>query len=145
MIIEQQQVLTTQNLAVLYDSLRLTNSLHAQLDELARRCFMWICQRQQMKIDNRHARLIMLKNTAYAWRQMIFFLALLPAAGQQQFAVWADGYLKEQNEDFQARFHPAFQGLVMAVEGRPLHETAGNRKGAMRFLGWSKSRHWLLE
>jgi hypothetical protein len=26
----------------------------------------------------RHARLIILKNTAYPWRQMIFFLALLP-------------------------------------------------------------------
>ena len=78
MIVEQQQILTTQNLAVLFQELGLTATLRDQLGDLAKECFQWICQRQQMKINDWHAKLIMVKNTAYAWRQMIFFLALLP-------------------------------------------------------------------
>ena len=78
MIIEQQQILTTQNLAALLAGLGLTDAIRFRLGEMARYCFHWICERQQMKIDRWHARLIMVKNTAYAWRQMIFFLSLLP-------------------------------------------------------------------
>src|SRR5262249_41163031 len=77
MIIEQQQILTTQNLAALFLGLELTAALRGKLAEMAQPCFRWICQRQQMKIDKWHAKLTMLKNTAYAWRQMVFFLALL--------------------------------------------------------------------
>lgn len=66
MIIEQQQILTTQNLAALFAGLNLPDALRGQLGEMAKQCFRWICRRQQMKVGNWHARLIMLKNTAYA-------------------------------------------------------------------------------
>jgi hypothetical protein len=76
-IIEQEQILTTHNLAVLVDGLGLRDALEPRLPELARRCFTWICWRQQLKSADWRSRLHMVKNTAYAWRQMVFFLWLL--------------------------------------------------------------------
>ena len=144
MVIEQQQVLTSQNLAVLFDEFDLKNSLGDRLDELAQRCFAWICQRQQVKADGYHARLIMLKNTAYAWRQMVFFLALLPATRTQDFIFWAKKYLSGQEREFQMRFRPALMGLEFAVDGRSLDDQSVIRQGARRFLGWTNTEHWLL-
>ncbi len=140
MIIEQQQILTTQNLAALFTGLDLADALRGRPGEMARRCFAWICKRHQMKIDKWHARLIMLKNTAYAWRQMIFFLALLPPPKVTEFLDWAEGHLDAQAEDFRDRFRPALKGLMLAAAGRALEE----EPEARRFLGWSKARHWLL-
>ena len=143
MIIEQQQILTTQNLAALFTTLNLTNSLQDQLGEMARECFVWICRRHQMKIDRYHAWLILLKNSAYAWRQMIFYLSLLSEMEQREFVVWAGQHVWEQNAEFQIRFRPALNGLAVTVGGGSLdHESAPNPT-ARRFLGWSKSRHWL--
>jgi hypothetical protein len=135
MIIEQQQIVTTQNLAALFVGLDLTDALRDRLEEMARRCFQWICSRQQVKDDKWHATLIMLKNTAYAWRQMIFFLALLPERGVADFLQWAEAHLDEQPEEFRNRFRPALDGLALAAGGRSPE--------SWRFLGWSKTRHWL--
>lgn len=146
MIIEQQQILTTQNLAVLFEALNLREGLGGQLPELARRCFLWVCRRQQARLDRktgtRHASLIMLKNTAYAWRQMIFFLALLPPAQVGEFLLWARVRLEEQPEAFRSRFRPALEGLVRAAAGR----SPDAPPEARRFLGWTRDkRHWMLE
>ncbi len=119
MIIEQQQILTTQNLAALFVGLDLTQALQGQLDEMAKHCFRWICRRLQMKVDQWHGRLIMLKNTAYAWRQMVFFLSLLPKEAMADFLRWAEQHLAEQTGDFQNRFQPALQGLMLASKDIP--------------------------
>lgn len=145
MIIEQQQIYTSQNLAVLFAALDLEQTLGDQLEELAQTCFAWICHRQQMKVVNWHARLIMVKNTAYAWRQMVFYLALLPHSQVQTFLVWADDYLNEQKTEFQMRFRPALQGLRLAAAGQSLDDPSINQAEARRFLGWSKQQHWLLD
>jgi hypothetical protein len=144
MIIEQQQILTTQNLATLWIGLQLQRSFGPQLAEMARQCFKWICKRQQMKAEKFHARLIMLKNTAYGWRQMLFFLALLPTNEVSQFIEWAERNLNEQGADFRNRFAPALKGLLRAAEGKPLENEAAIAAGARRFCGWSKATHWLL-
>jgi hypothetical protein len=144
MIIEQQQILTTQNLAALFAGLDLTDALRDQLGEMSKQCFTWICKRHQMKIDKWHACLIMLKNTAYAWRQMVFFLALLPKGDLADFIRWAEGHLVVQPEGFRNRFRPALNGLVFAAEGRSLDTESARHPGVRRFLGWSKTRHWLL-
>ncbi|MCP4395896.1 MAG: hypothetical protein GY801_01100, partial [bacterium] len=145
MIIEQQQILTSQNLAVLFKHLHLADVLHETLFELAQRSFTWICQRQQVKTDNWHARLITVKNTAYAWRQMVFYLAVLPKGQAPKFISWADDHLKAQNETFQRRFAPALRGLQVAAEGRTLDNKEVIKEGARRFLGWTTQKHWLLE
>lgn len=144
MIIEQQQILTTQNLAALFAGLALTDALRDQLGEMARQCFTWICRRQQMKTDNGHARLITLKNTAYAWRQMIFFLSLLPPHEVVAFLRWAEEHLGAQAAVFRARFRPALNGLVRAAGGGVLDTADAVSSGARRFLGWTTTRHWLL-
>ena len=141
MIIEQQQILTTQNLATLFAELNLTDVLRDQLGEMARECFKWICGRQQVKIDRWHARLVMLKNTAYAWRQMIFYLSLLPDRSVKEFLKWATGFLDVQPEKFRNRFRPALNGLLVAAEGRSIDVESAEVR---RFLGWCKERHWLL-
>jgi hypothetical protein len=144
MVIEQQQILTTQNLAVLFKEFQLAEALGEQLDELAKHCFAWICQRLQIKSDRWHAHLIQVKNAAYAWRQMLFFLALLPPTGQVKFLHWAENHLAEQPAAFQERFRPALLGLALAVDGRSLDSDEARQAGAKRFLGWSKEKHWLL-
>jgi hypothetical protein len=144
-IIEQQQILTTQNLAPLFAALDLGTRLQGQLGEMARACFVWICQRQQMKIDEWHGRLIMVKNTAYAWRQMIFFLAFLPPAEVAAFLGWAAAHLQEQNVEFQARFRPAMEGLAVAARGRSFDTLGVDRRAVRQFLGWTTGKHWLLE
>jgi hypothetical protein len=142
-IIEQQQILTTQNLAALFDGLGLLRQVGDQLDDMAKRCFIWICKRQQMKIDRRHARLIMLKNTAYAWRQMIFYLAMLSEGPVEDFLCWAGEHLREQREGFRTKFRPALDGLVFVARGGSINESSA-KIGTRRFLGWSRSPHWLL-
>lgn len=142
MIIEQQQILTTQNLASLFLALGLTVKLGRLLMKLAQQCFVWICKRQQIKIRKGHARLIMVKNTAYAWRQMIFFLSLTSDGEQRQFLSWAEGHLNRQSDEFQERFRPAMIGLRLAVVGSSVE--ADSAIGARPFLGWSKEPHWLL-
>jgi hypothetical protein len=140
MIIEQQQILTTQNLAVLLSGLGLVPELRGHFVDLARRCFEWICLRQQKNPPKWHALLIMLKNTAYAWRQMVVYLSLVPTSEVEQFFAWADWHLSEQPAEFQSRFRPAIEGLRRAAAGQSPEEGTIAR----RFLGWTKERHWLL-
>jgi hypothetical protein len=144
MIIEQQQILTTQNLATLFVRLDLVDALRNQLGDMAKQCFRWICRRHQMKIDKWHARLTMVKNTAYAWRQMVFFLALLPDRSVADFLLWAEEHLDAQSEEFQNRFRPVLKGLDLAAAGTSIASGSPRHEGVRRFLGWSKERHWLL-
>jgi hypothetical protein len=138
-VIEQEQILTTHNLAVLFDALGLAQPLRPRLAELASRCFRWICRRQQKKITAWKPRLRMVKNTAYAWRQMVFWLALLSAEEVETFLKFAAGHLREQDAAFRARFQPALDGLIRAAKGLPVEEGE-----ARRFLGWTTEKHWLL-
>ncbi|HEY1067131.1 MAG TPA: hypothetical protein VGE52_13515, partial [Pirellulales bacterium] len=144
MILEQQQILTTQNLAALFAAFDLKSSLQSRLADLAQRSFKWICDRLQIPTDRWHARLIAVKNAAYAWRQMIFFASLLPEAEAQAFVAWADAHLDSQSPAFRERFAPAMRGLILAIEGESLDGETARREQAKRFLGWSNERHWLL-
>lgn len=144
MILEQVQILTSHNLAVLSEGLDLAGVLKIRQDDLARRCFAWICQRLQRKVNGWHADLIRIKNTAYAWRQMNFFLSLLPAAEVAEFLRWAEDHLSQQSAEFKTRFEPALRGLTLAAAGHSPEGRTAERSGARRFLGWSTDRHWLL-
>lgn len=139
-IIEQEQILTTHNLAVLIDGLDLLEFPHApfELDTLAQRCFVWICAEQQQGRGRWAPTLRMLKNTAYAWRQMIFFLALLPPDRVAAFLGWAERHLTQQTPAFRSRFEPALAGLATAAAG------GSPEQGGRRFLGWTTERHWLM-
>ena len=144
MVIEQQQIITTQNLAALCLALNLVDVLRPQLGEMAQQCFTWICRRQQMKVDAHHGKLIMLKNTAYAWRQMIFYLSLLSKPELAEFLAWAEEHFEAQTQVFRNRFRPALNGLRLVADGGSLEGESAAKRDARRFLGWSVEKHWLL-
>ena len=78
---------------------------------------------------NPHARLIARKNSAYAWRQMIFFLSRAPSDDGPSFVTWAAVHLADRAPPFIHRFSPVLAGLADAIGGT----TAPSRL----FLGWS--------
>lgn len=142
-VIEQAQILTSHNLAVLVHGLELGSSL--QFEPLARTTFEWICRRQQIKTNDWHTRLRTVKNTAYAWRQLVFYLSCLAPVEWDRFIEWSELLMSKQREDFRARFAPVLTGLRAIVAGDcfspdGLHAASGGR----RFLGWSVGKHWLL-
>jgi hypothetical protein len=139
-VIEQAQILTTHNLAVLFGALELREALDGGPEALARRCFAWICDRLQQMPPIYRARLQMVKNAAYAWRQMVFFLSLEPEEVARAFARWAEEHLSARPAPVQARLYPALRGLVRALDGLP-PEDGDN---ARRFTGWTTGTHWLL-
>ena len=104
----------------------------------ARACFRWTCRRLQRPMPHWHAWLISVKNSAYAWRQMIFYLSLRSPDQIGGFLVWCEEYLRGQPVPFQTRFAPALRGLAAAC-----HHQGVETDESRRFLGWSQTRHWL--
>ncbi|QHD07451.1 hypothetical protein [Pseudomonas sp. R76] len=143
-ILEQQQILTTQNLALLFEELGLKVLLQPRLSSMVRACFEWICKRHQMRVEHYHARLIMLKNTAYAWRQMVFYLAMLDECERTDALASVEAYFSTQPLAFREKFLPLMRGLRRACGGEVLPQHAPAEDGARVFLGWTTTRHWLL-
>jgi hypothetical protein len=142
MIIEQQQILTTQNLAVLVAGLGLAGTPTFQPAVMARTTFDWVVRRLQIRQTKRHARLITIKNSAYAWRQLVFYLSLATANECVDFLGWAEKTLAEQDAAFRDRFRPTLDGLHLAAKEIVPMPTEG---GAGPFLGWTQGTHRLLD
>lgn len=143
-VIEQQQILTTQNLCVLFDELGLKAQLREGLGLMARQCFQWICRRQQVKTELYHSWLVTLKNTAYAWRQMVFYLSLLDEHEMRDALDNIEAHFARQPATFQERLLPAMIGLRLAADGERLTLRHQQTSGARVFLGWTVERHWLM-
>ena len=90
------------------------------------------------------ARLIMLKNTAYAWRQMVFYLAMLDDHACKNAVNSLEAHFATQPMTFRERFLPLMNGLRKAVAGEVLPQQGPTVDGARVFLGWTVTRHWLL-
>lgn len=144
-IIEQEQILTTHNLAPLVEALGPT-VLGPNAEALAQRCFDWIGRRLRQTTGPWKSRLRAVKNAAYAWRQMVFFLSVAPAGAFDSFLARAHGWLAQQPEALRARLAPALAGLSRAARGLPVEApaSAAEPSGARRFLGWTTGKHWLL-
>ncbi len=161
MILEQAQILSTHNLAVLIGGLGLSPRVAARLPVMARRCWDEVVRsltivrpRPAHRLRAAHetptgpapprceASRGGVKNAAYAWRQMILFVSLLPAAARGEFLEWASSRMRGEPEEFRRRFGPAYAGLCLAATGvTPGVSTAPQ---ARVFVGWSTDRHWLL-
>jgi hypothetical protein len=139
-IIEQSQILTTQNLAPLFVALDLRNALSGRMLELSQHCFQWICRRQTSK--SWKANLRMGKNSAYAWRQMVFFLSFLDAQTVSTFLQWARSHLEQQNTSVRERLSPALSGLEWIAGGGNFdpHGIGGIDGEGRRLLGWTTGR-----
>lgn len=144
-IIEQQQILTTHNLAVLFESLDLHTHLGNDFPELPRSCFRWICKRLVQKNDNFHARLIQIKNCAYAWRQMVFFLSLMSEPDQIEFMIWAQEFMDSKCPASKEMIAPILYGIEGLMEPTSTQwDITPGVSNPMRFLGWSTSGHFLM-
>lgn len=146
-IIEQAQILTTHNLAALVDGLSLEEALKPQLQNLALKCFTWICRRLEMKHDSWRSDLHSIKNSAYAFRQMLFYLALLERLGDVDSVNSTLKLLQEHFEtrgsEFKVRFEPALLGLREVAAGSRFSEDGSLPSGGRRLLGWTTGKHWL--
>jgi hypothetical protein len=144
MVIEQAQILTTQNLAVLYSRFELGHRLSSLLVPMAEDCLRWIMRRQQQRIALWPARLRMLKNTAYAWRQMIFYLSLADRDEVGEFFEWGTELLHDQRSEYRQRFGPVWKGLLLAMQGITPPRPSGGELAAVQFLGWTRGTSRLL-
>jgi len=142
-IIEQAQIVTTHNLAGLWQALDMGNLLRSELCELARDCYIWICRRQQFRLSDWRAELKSIKNCAYAWRQMLFYISLCSEEEQRQFLNWTDEHFSKQPDEFRQRFAPAMQGLKDIMNGDEFDSQGHLTSGGQRFTGWSTKRHFL--
>lgn len=142
-VLEQSQILTTHNLAVLVVALGLQDRIRELAPELAGRVFTWIARRLSARVDNDHAARKQVKNVSYAWRQAIFFLSFCTEAEQRA----AVDSLREQVEraGLRPRFAPAVEGLAHVVAGGRFTTSGAVETGpGRRLLGWTTGTHWCL-
>ena len=138
-IIEQCQILTTHNLAVLFEALELRDALGPQLGELARRCWSWVVKQLRVPMPPSHQRLLRMKNVAYAWRQMVFYLSLSQEAEAVLRAMQSD--LDGFPPALRAQLAPALRGLELAAAGMVSSDPAFEAADAHVLTGWTAQAH----
>lgn len=136
-VIEQAQILTTHNLATIADL-----GIEVSWLDLAKRCMDTVL-RLTARINRNPRPLGTVKNTAYAWRQMLFFLSLSTSEEQQAFPVDVEQRLVRQPQHVQARIAPAVAGLAYVINGGKF-EADGTAGDGRRLLGWTTTGHWML-
>ncbi|GAA2685137.1 MULTISPECIES: hypothetical protein [Actinosynnema] len=143
MVLEQSQVLTTHNLAVLVDGLGLGGRLRRIAPEAVGEVFAWIARRLAQPVAGWHAGLLLVKNVAYAWRQAVFLLGYCDE--RERGALIAGLRERLSEHDRSARFEPAVAGLEHVLAGGRFTEDGTTPNGGRRLLGWTTGEHWLLE
>jgi hypothetical protein len=145
-VIEHSQILTTHNLAVLVDGLGLLPRMRALAPELATRAFAWTLARQLPAAEHWHARLQLVKNVAYAWRQAIFWLSLCERDEQRRVLEQLGASLAGSPSDWASRMRPAYAGLRAVFDGSSFDAEGRDRAGGpgRRLLGWTLGPHWQL-
>jgi hypothetical protein len=138
-VLEQSQILTTHNLAALVVGLALEDDLRVLAPDLAERTFDWIGRRHAQPLRDHHAGLLLVKNTAYAFRQAIFYLSFCrPETQAAIVAAFGSAAAK-------TRLAPAANGLANLVAGKRFDRTGQlPHEPGRRFLGWSVGSHWML-
>lgn len=142
-VIEQSQILTTHNLAAVTTGLALAERVAEQAADLSERALVWLVKEQNTQHSSWRSQLQMLKNTAYAWRQALFFLSFAEAAEQRRTVDELKTRASDQPQDWQRRFAPVIAGLDEILAGARFDEQGRVGEGR-RYLGWSVGRHWLL-
>ncbi|MGW1408402.1 hypothetical protein [Streptomyces sp. NPDC002403] len=134
-VIEQAQILTTHNLATLVG--RVGISPEPGWADLARRSFTTVCLTTARTQGNPRP-LPMVKDAAYAWRQMVFHLSLCGPAEQARVIAGLDEETARHRAHVAVRLAPALTGLRQAAAGGSPEAGEGRR-----LLGWTTQAHWL--
>lgn len=143
-VLEQCQILTSYNLSALVTGLQLHDDLRREADTLATKALRWACTRQQQLPDDYLPRLRTTKNTAYAWRQAIFFLSFAEPRRQREVVDDIARELAETSPATFERMRPAFEGLTLVINGGTFGSDGRGPAGQRRFLGWACGPHWLV-
>ncbi|MFI1645727.1 hypothetical protein ACH4XT_02095 [Streptomyces avidinii] len=139
-VIEQAQILTTHNLATLAARVRIAPP--AGWAALARDCFDTVCRLVNRMAGN--PMLSTIKDTAYAWRQMLFHLSLCEEAERAAVLAWIEADIARRPPLVRARLAPALAGLRLVAAGAFFGaDGTGERGRARRLLGWSTDGHWM--
>ena len=136
-VIEQQQILTTHNLAVLAGAVKGVDS--STWSVAARRAFSTVCS-LTLKANRKPAWMGRLdaKQAAFAWRQVVFFAAM---AGHEEWPALAleldSAVMSLKDEDVRAVLKALLSGLATAAiqDSTPVQPV----------LGWCGSGHPLLK
>ncbi len=140
-VIEQAQILTTHNLAVLESRVGIT--LPARREDVVHACFARTC-RLVRQVPGTTYPLRTVKDAAYAWRQLLFHLSLCEPAGQRRTMARFDEELARHPAEVGRRLAPALAGLRHVAEGGTFEGEGRAGPDARRFLGWSTRGHWLV-
>ncbi len=143
-VIEQSQILTTHNLAPIVDRLGLTGRVSDVGADWAAVAFAWIVKEQTTRYDSWQSQLQMLKSTAYAFRQALFFLSFVDEPTQRHVIIDLKSLAASQPQDWEERFAPVLGGLEAVLDGGRFDATGYAGTTGRRFLGWAVGRHWLL-
>lgn len=136
-VIEQGQILTTHNLAILTDALGVVPE--RGWEAAVTRSFDHV--RGLITRVARHPRpLATIKDAAYAWRHTVFYLSQLTTAEQRAWAVTTGEQLQSLPEVDRGRLSPVIGGLARVLAGQSLDDQDPD---ARRFLGWTTGRHWM--
>ncbi len=84
------------------------------------------------------------KDAAYAWRQMLFFLSRASHAEREAFPAYAEDRLASQPGHVRERLVPAYAGLRHVLSGGTF-DPERHADSGRPFTGWSVERHWMLE
>jgi hypothetical protein len=132
MVIEQQQILTTQNLVPLLDVAGLPRDA---FPPLARRTFAWMVARVRRRAPRCVDRLRVAKNAAYAWRQMLVYLSSGPRDAVAPLLV----ELRATTEALPAPWPTRWAELLDDVA-----EAHAGRTPRAPLLGWTAGAHPLV-
>ena len=137
-ILEQSQILTSHNLTQLIFGFGLEIQAHNLAPDWATECFQFIIDRQQQIPVNYLAKLQLVKNCAYAWRQGLFFLSLCDDEVVKRI-------LEDKLPALPDHYAPVVLGLRSVLEGQRF-DKQGFIPGTTgrRFLGWSVGDHFLI-
>ncbi|KUN58274.1 hypothetical protein AQJ46_43535 [Streptomyces canus] len=140
-VIEQAQILTTHNLATLVH--RVGIAPRPGWADLAHRSFVTVC-RLTARVHHNPRPLSTIKDAAYAWRQMVFFLSLCPPEEQRRFIVGLGAETARHPSHVEPRLAPALTGLALVAEGGTFGgDGTADACRSRRFLGWSTDGHWM--
>jgi hypothetical protein len=140
-VIEQVQILTTHNLAALVGPNGVGRALALDWPALAGRCFDHVLVLAGRLAGSRRP-LRTVKDLAYAWRQMVFFLSLTAYGEQSELASAARERLAAQPAHVADRISPALEGLGAAIAGDVLDANGPPERRPL--FGWTVGEHWLL-
>ena len=140
-IIEQASILTSHNLAPVCRAIDLRDDLIRLAPDIVPRIAEWMTS-ELGKPTADQARLRAIKNAAYAWRQLVFFVSFVPDE-LREAAVEAVQTRFAQNVDVARHLESTVNGLRLIVAGGEFsHDGTAIHAGAAarRLLGWSSVR-----